>query len=118
MYVPPPTEAIRTPPVAAAPAPAPGSVANPAVAAQPHAFTQAVRKATGDPPTEVLSDLDAAAVVAATLEAGRRQLHFEYDKRTGQLEVEVRDSSGDVVRRIPPTEALRVALGAPIDGAP
>lgn len=62
-----------------------------------------------EPPPEVLDQIDAAAEVARQLQASGRELRFEQDPRSGQLVIEVRDSAGQVLRRIPPTEALAIA---------
>lgn len=61
------------------------------------------------PPPEVLEQVDAAAEVAEQLQRSGRQLRFETDPQDGRLIIEVRDMSGQVLRRIPPTEALAIA---------
>lgn len=61
------------------------------------------------PPQEVLDAVDTAAQVAAELQAAGRQLRFEQDPRSGKLVIEVRDNAGQVLKRIPPNEALAIA---------
>lgn len=61
------------------------------------------------PPPEVLEQIDAAAEVARELYANGRELRFQQDPRSGQLVIEVRGTDGQVLRRIPPTEALAIA---------
>jgi hypothetical protein len=63
------------------------------------------------PPPEVLEAVDAAARAYEELHARGRELRFERDAHTGTLVIEVRDLDGNVVRRIPPNEALAVASG-------
>lgn len=62
-----------------------------------------------EPPPEVLEQIDAAAQVARDMHARGRELRFQQDPRSGQLVIEVRGTDGQVLRRIPPTEALAIA---------
>jgi uncharacterized FlaG/YvyC family protein len=65
------------------------------------------------PPSEVLDQVAAAADRVRELAAARRELHFERDKESGRVVVQVRDiASGEVIRTIPPSEALNVMSGA------
>ena len=71
------------------------------------------------PPQEVLDDLDTAARVLHELAARQIELHFSVDERTSRVHVEVRDANGNVLRRIPSTQALDLLAGEPggmIDG--
>ena len=65
----------------------------------------------GVPPT-VLDEVGAAADRADQLAAEQRELHFERDRTTGRVVVQVRDlRTGDVIRTIPPSKALDVLSG-------
>lgn len=66
------------------------------------------------PPPEVLEAMDAAARVARELHERGRELRFVTGD-DGRLRIELRDLDGNVLRRIPPTELLDIATGAPID---
>jgi hypothetical protein len=63
-----------------------------------------------NPPPEVLEHLNRAAEVLRDLEAARIDLHFEVgdDK---QVHVQVRDSSGTVIREIPAAQAIDYMTG-------
>jgi hypothetical protein len=63
------------------------------------------------PPAEVLDEVAVAGKVVAELHARGRQLRFASDPDTGRIVVEVRDLDGNVLRRIPPYDALRIAAG-------
>lgn len=63
------------------------------------------------PPAEVLEEMHGAARVADALRAQGRELHFEASD--GHVVVQVRDlASGNVIRNVPPREALDIATGA------
>jgi FlaG protein len=64
------------------------------------------------PPAEVLDAVGAAAERAAELRRQNRELHFHKDEKSGRVIVEVRDLDGNVIRTIPPSEALAVMSGA------
>ena len=66
------------------------------------------------PPREVQDEVDRAAERAAELASRNRELHFRVDDRTGRVVVEVRDFEGNVIRTIPPSEALEIMAGAAI----
>ncbi len=85
-----------------APAPAP-----PAPAAHP--VTSDVIPAS--PPPEVQAQVTEALQRAHDLFASNRELHFAKDPETGRIVVQVRDLEGNVVRTIPPSEALEVMTG-------
>ena len=66
------------------------------------------------PPPEVLDEVAAARDRAAELAASNRELHFHEDEETGRVIIQVRDLAGNVLRTIPPSEALAVMSGAPV----
>jgi len=72
----------------------------------------AVLSLPASPPAEVLDAVGAAADRAAELRAANRELHFRKDEASGRVIVEVRDLDGNVIRTIPPSEALDVMSGA------
>jgi FlaG protein len=96
---------------AAGRAPSPGPGAPPA--AQPVDRVELRGDATipAAPPAEVLDELHVAGRVVAELHARGRELRFASDPDSGRIVVEVRDLDGNVLRRIPPSDALRVASG-------
>lgn len=63
------------------------------------------------PPPEVLDEIGAAADRADALAALDRELHFRKDEESGRVVIEVRDFEGNVIKTIPPTEALDVLAG-------
>ena len=63
------------------------------------------------PPPDVLAQVDAAAERALQLAQQNRELHFSTDERTGRVVIQVRTLSGEVLRTIPPSEALEVMAG-------
>jgi flagellar protein FlaG len=63
------------------------------------------------PPAEVLDEIGAAANRAHELASLNRELHFLTDEESGRVIVEVRDLEGNVLRTIPPSEALNVMSG-------
>lgn len=70
------------------------------------------------PPPEVLEAVDAAGRVARELHAQGRELRFTPPSHADgeeRVRVEVRDLDGNVLRTIPPSEALDIAGGAPLD---
>jgi flagellar protein FlaG len=46
------------------------------------------------------------------LRAQNRELHFAKDPASGRVRVEVRDLEGNVIRTIPPSQALDIMGGA------
>lgn len=74
----------------------------------------AVLSLPASPPPEVLDAVGAAAARAAELRAANRELHFRKDETSGRVIVEVRDLDGNVIRTIPPSEALEVMAGAKV----
>jgi hypothetical protein len=63
------------------------------------------------PPPEILDEIGVAANRVDELAALDRELHFRKDKESGRVIIEVRDFEGNVLRTIPPTEALDVLAG-------
>jgi FlaG protein len=57
-------------------------------------------------PAEARRAVDQTTAGTDALLAAQRQLHFEVNKDTGRMEIELRDLEGNVLRRIPPGEAL------------
>jgi FlaG protein len=66
------------------------------------------------PPPQVLDEVAAARDRAAELAAANRELHFRKDEATGRVVIQVRDLAGNVIRTIPPSEALSVMSGGPV----
>ena len=67
------------------------------------------------PPADVVEEMSKAAQVWKELRDNDRELHFEIDPDTKRVRIEVRDLEGNVLRRIPPSEALDVIGGAPLN---
>jgi hypothetical protein len=67
------------------------------------------------PPVEVLAEMEAASRRYEELRAQHRELHFKHDPDANRVVVEVRDLEGTVLRTIPPSKALDVVAGAPLD---
>lgn len=104
------------PPVAprrTAPAPASDFSAHLARAKAP-AGDIAVISLPPSPPPEVLDEVAAARDRAAELAASNRELHFSVDEESNRVIVQVRDLAGNVIRTIPPSEALAVMSGQPV----
>ncbi len=90
-------------------------VAAPALAAvpEPPAWRAVAEPAIADvipasPPAEVREQVTEALDRVRELAADDRELHFRKDEATGRVIVEVRDLDGNVLRTIPPSEALDV----------
>jgi flagellar protein FlaG len=67
------------------------------------------------PPAEVLREMEAASQRWDELQSQHRELHFTHDPQQNRVVVEVRDLDGNVLRTIPPSKALDVIAGAPLD---
>jgi uncharacterized FlaG/YvyC family protein len=67
------------------------------------------------PPQDVLEQVTAAGQRFQELRDQQRELHFSHDDKTNRVVVQVRDLDGNVLRTIPPSKALEVISGAPID---
>jgi flagellar protein FlaG len=66
------------------------------------------------PPPDLLQQMEDAAKVADKLRSMQRELHFE-PQPNGRVIVQVRDLEGNVIRTIPPSQALDIAAGGPLD---
>ena len=62
----------------------------------------------------MLDEVAAARDRAAELAANNRELHFSMDEESNRIVVQVRDLAGNVIRTIPPSEALAVMSGQPV----
>ena len=87
---------------------APDRVGAAAPAERPAATADVIGAA---PPHHVSEDVAKAADRAQELAAANRELHFVKDKTSGRIIVQVRDLDGNVLRTIPPSEALDVMSG-------
>jgi uncharacterized FlaG/YvyC family protein len=67
------------------------------------------------PPLEVLHEMEAAARRYDELRSQQRELHFRHDANLNRVVVEVRDLDGNVLRTIPPSKALDVIAGGPLE---
>jgi FlaG protein len=99
-----------------APAPASDFSAHLASASAPKAPAGdiAVISLPPSPPPEVLDEVAAARDRAAELAASNRELHFSVDEESKRVVVQVRDLAGNLIRTIPPSEALAVMAGGPV----
>ena len=116
MYVPPTTGTQDPAAVAAAKSrPRTGETVDPsrpAVEATPGATVDTM---PSRPPAEVLAEMEAAGRRYDELRADQRELHFSRDPVKNRVVVEVRDLDGNVLRTIPPSKALGVIAGGPLD---
>ena len=83
-------------------------------AGTPAAFALPKQRDAGipaSPPPAVLREVEAAGRRAEELRRARRELHFEVDDESGRVIVQVRDLDGNVIRTIPPSEALDIMSG-------
>jgi flagellar protein FlaG len=67
------------------------------------------------PPESLLDQVTAAGQRFQELRDQQRELHFTHDDETNRVVVQVRDLDGNVLRTIPPSKALDVISGAPLD---
>jgi hypothetical protein len=67
------------------------------------------------PPPEVLEQMAGAARTYEQLSSQGRELRFARDEDSGRTTIEVRDRSGNVLKRLSPAQALDVAAGAPLE---
>jgi flagellar protein FlaG len=67
------------------------------------------------PPQDLLAQIAAAGDRYDELRGQQRELHFTHDDDTNRVIVQVRDLDGNVLRTIPPSKALDVISGAPIE---
>ncbi|MEA2267923.1 MAG: hypothetical protein QOF29_3760 [bacterium] len=78
------------------------------------AVTAATRADTLDvipaaPPPELLDEISAAQRAVRDMHERGRELHFEM--ADGRVHIELRDLEGNVLREIPPSQALEIAAG-------
>jgi len=78
------------------------------------AATDRVELSFGSPPPELHAEVDAAYQRSLDLASQNRELHFESDKKSGRIIVQVRDLDGNVIRTIPNEKALHVVSGEPL----
>ena len=102
----PPLGAVERTSSAARPAAPPGRPFEGAVAASPDI--------PPSPPPEVMRDVEAAAQRVDWIREQGHELHFEVDPETRRVRVEVRNLEGEVVRVIPASEGLAIAIGGPL----
>jgi hypothetical protein len=67
------------------------------------------------PPPEVFEQMASAAGTYDQLSAQGRELRFARDEDSGRTTIEVRDRSGNMLKRLSPAQALDVAAGAPLE---
>ena len=67
------------------------------------------------PPPELQGHIERASQRYDELRAQQRELHFSSDPDTGRVLIEVRDLDGNVLRTIPPSNALDVISGGPLE---
>ena len=65
------------------------------------------------PPLEVLEEIAAAQARWDEIRSQQRELHFRHDDAANRVVVEVRDLDGNVLRTVPPSNALEIIAGAP-----
>jgi hypothetical protein len=95
-----------------------GTPAGPAAPAEAHGAASeavAVDATPSRPPAEVLAQMEAASRRYDELRAQKRELHFTHDDQRNRVVVEVRDLEGNVLRTIPPSKALDIIAGGPLD---
>ena len=96
------------------PARTPGSPAS-AGASQLAAPVQVDVSIPSSPPAQLQAEMAAANARVDELARQGRELHFSTERETGRIIVEVRDLDGNLIRTIPPSKALDVAAGGPLD---
>jgi hypothetical protein len=67
------------------------------------------------PPREVLDRMAQAAQTYESLRSQGRELRFSRDGQSGRTTIEVRDREGNVLKTISPSQALKIAAGAPLE---
>lgn len=63
------------------------------------------------PPPEVVAQIQTAGENYETLRAQGYEVHYSYDEQARKTSVELRDSSGTVLKRLSPSEAVDLAMG-------
>ena len=92
----------------------PGSARSGGFDAKLKAASVTVETIPASPPPDLLEEMQEAARVADKLRSMQRELHFE-PQPNGRVIVQVRDLDGNVIRTIPPSQALDIAAGAPLE---
>lgn len=64
------------------------------------------------PPPSVRDEMAAAALKVQEMHSDNRELHFAKDPTSNRIVIQVRDLKGEVIRTIPPSEALDIMSGA------
>ena len=67
------------------------------------------------PPSEVLEEMQRASERFDELRGQQRELHFAADPHTNRVIVQVRDLDGNILKTIPPSKALEIISGGPLD---
>lgn len=100
----------------------PARTTRPAAAGESKAFSKALAEASdvdiavpSSPPPELRGEMERASSRQAELRSEGREMHFATDAQSGRLVIEVRDLDGNVLRTIPPSQALDVISGAPLE---
>jgi flagellar protein FlaG len=70
------------------------------------------------PPPELRGEIERASARQDELRSAGRDMHFATDPTSGRLVIEVRDLDGNLIRTIPPSKALDVISGAPLEDTP
>jgi hypothetical protein len=92
-------------------------------AAERKSFSEVLSEAAGvtvdtlpaTPPPELQSAIGRASDRYDELHRQQRELHFSSDPDSGRVTIEVRDLDGTVLRTIPPSKAIDVISGAPLE---
>jgi len=69
----------------------------------------------GTPPPELRGEIERAAGRYDELRRQKRELHFATDPGSGRTVIHVRDLDGNVLRTIPPSKALDIISGEPLE---
>jgi flagellar protein FlaG len=93
----------------ARPAPAAAPTSSFAGALAQHTRSDRSDAIPASPPPELREETLVAQRAVAEMRARGRELHFEMGD--GRLRIEMRDLDGNVLKAIPPTEALAIASG-------
>jgi hypothetical protein len=67
------------------------------------------------PPEGLRAEMARAAARQDELRSTGREMHFATDPDSGRLVIQVRDLDGNVLRTLPPSQALDVISGAPLE---
>jgi flagellar protein FlaG len=67
------------------------------------------------PPAALHDEIERAAARYDELSRQKRELHFTSEPNSGRVVIQVRDLDGNVLRTVPPSKALDVIAGAPLE---